>query len=110
MNAFSVLVQEFIVSRAHLLTQCNSKSRLQPVLASAPLRWSDERSLSFFQDTAEVLHHPHNMKQITKPIRIPSESHFITAGKGTFYLFCKFWKRDSSILFSKCIFSFKPLL
>ncbi|KAG1932388.1 protein FAM117A [Pimephales promelas] len=81
MNAFSVLVQEFIVSRAHLLTQCNSKSRLQPVLASAPLRWSDERSLSFFQDTAEVLHHPHNMKQITKPIRIPSESHFITAGK-----------------------------
>ncbi|KAK7146819.1 hypothetical protein R3I94_009606 [Phoxinus phoxinus] len=84
MNAFSVLVLEFIVSRAHLRTKCNSKSRLQPVSASVPLRWSDERSLSFFQDTAEVLHHPphpHNMKQITKPIRIPSENHFITAGK-----------------------------
>ncbi|XP_056115476.1 glucocorticoid-induced transcript 1 protein [Rhinichthys klamathensis goyatoka] len=86
MNAFSVLLLEFIVSRAHLRTKCNSKSRLQPVSASVPLRWSDERSLSFFQDTAEVLHHhshphPHNMKQITKPIRIPSENHFITAGK-----------------------------
>ncbi|XP_077077597.1 glucocorticoid-induced transcript 1 protein [Siphateles boraxobius] len=86
MNAFSVLVLEFIVSRAHLRTKCNSKSRLQPVSASVPLRWSDERSPSFFQDTAEVLHHhshphPHNMKQITKPIRIPSESHFVTAGK-----------------------------
>lgn len=91
MNAFSVLVLEFIiVSRAHLRTKCNSKSRLQPVSASVPLRWSDERSLSFFQDTAEVLHHhhhphPHTMKQITKPIRIPSENHFIAAGKGTFY-------------------------
>lgn len=76
------------MSRAHLRTKCNIKSRLQPVSASVPLRWSDERSPSFFQDTAEVLHHPphphphpHNMKQITKPIRIPSENHFITAGK-----------------------------
>ncbi|KAK9961447.1 hypothetical protein ABG768_009235 [Culter alburnus] len=92
MNAFSVLVLEFIVSRAHLRTKSNSNSRLQPVSASVPLRWSDERSPSFFSSrhsrtpsspssSSSSSSHAVNMKQITKPIRIPSENHFITAGK-----------------------------
>ncbi|ROL41458.1 Glucocorticoid-induced transcript 1 protein [Anabarilius grahami] len=91
MNAFSVLVLEFIVSRAHLRTKSNSNSRPQPVSASVPLRWSDERSPSFFSSrhsrtpssssSSSTSSHAVNMKQITKPIRIPSENHFITAGK-----------------------------
>ncbi|XP_016391792.1 glucocorticoid-induced transcript 1 protein-like [Sinocyclocheilus rhinocerous] len=88
MNTFSVLVLEFIiVSRAHLRIKCNSNSRLQPVSASVPLRWSDQtRSASFSssrhsRSPSSSSSHAANMKQITKPTRIPSESHFITAGR-----------------------------
>ncbi|XP_059364475.1 glucocorticoid-induced transcript 1 protein-like [Carassius carassius] len=94
MNTFSVLVLEFIsVSRAHLRIKCNSNSTLQHnVSASVPLRWSDQtRSASFSSSrhsrspSASSLSssssHAANMKQITKPTRIPSESHFISAGR-----------------------------
>ncbi|KAL1258690.1 hypothetical protein QQF64_009267 [Cirrhinus molitorella] len=90
MNTFSVLVLEFIiVFRARLRTKCNSISRLQPVSASVPVRWSDQTRASSFSSSrhsrspssSSSSSHAANMKQITKPSRIPSESHFITAGK-----------------------------
>ncbi|KAF4102780.1 glucocorticoid-induced transcript 1 protein [Onychostoma macrolepis] len=89
MNTFSVLVLEFIiVSRAQIRTKCNNNSRFKPVSNSVPLRWSDQtRSASFSSSrhsrspSSSLSSHAANMKQITKPTRIPSENHFITAGR-----------------------------
>uniref|UniRef100_A0A8C1KDL8 Glucocorticoid-induced transcript 1 protein-like n=1 Tax=Cyprinus carpio TaxID=7962 RepID=A0A8C1KDL8_CYPCA len=97
MNTFSVLVLEFIiVSRAHIRTKCNSNSRPQPVSNNTVLlRWSDQtrstsfstsrhsRSPSSSSSSSSSSSQAADMKHITnvKPTRIPSENHFITAGR-----------------------------
>ncbi|XP_043110731.1 glucocorticoid-induced transcript 1 protein-like [Puntigrus tetrazona] len=94
MNTFSVLVLEFIIApRAHKCAKCNSNSRLQTDSNKSALRWSDHtrttlfsssrysRSPSSSPSSSSSSSHAANMKQITKPTRIPSENHFITPGR-----------------------------